>query len=103
MAEEISAPRIARLTEERLQLLASLPDGYDIDTCEKRNLGFVLRTRSGISVRAYMVAGRAWSVMRRALVPDRLMKVYLRRRYNIGGVDKSVSEVPGAGGTVADL
>lgn len=85
LVHEVESPEIRRMTEERLKVLVTLPDGFSREQYEIKNLAFLLRARSGFRVRASMVADGLWSSVRRAIVPAGLMRVYLKKRYSIGG------------------
>jgi len=84
LAREVGAPAIMRMADERMMVLVSMPDGYSRDRYERKNLAFLLRARSGFRVRAVMAGSGLWSAVRRAVVPERLMSFYLKKRYNIG-------------------
>ena len=84
LAREVGTPAIVRMTEERMMVLVSMPDGYSRDRYERKTLAFLLRARSGFRVRAVMAGSGLWSAVRRAVVPERLMSFYLKKRYNIG-------------------
>lgn len=88
LVNEVENRSIRRMAEERFSVLTTRPDGLSSEQYERKDLIFLLRARSGFRARAYMAAGGLWSVVRRAAVPAGLMKIYLKKRYSIGG-DKS--------------
>jgi hypothetical protein len=81
----VEAPAVRRMAEERFDLIMSDPGGFTGEEQERKNLKFILNSRSGIRVRARMAGEGIWSVIRRAVVPAGLMKFYLKKRYSIGG------------------
>lgn len=85
LVHEVETPDVRRMAEERLKVLVTLPDGFSREQYERKNLAFLLRARSGFRVRASMAADGLWSSVRRAVVPAGLMRVYLKKRYSIGG------------------
>ncbi len=66
-----------------MRLLMSLPDGFSAEQYERRNMLFMMRSRSGAAIKAGLMRDMAWSQLRRILVPDRVMRYYLKRRYGI--------------------
>jgi hypothetical protein len=84
LVNEVGDPAIRRMAEERYEVLVSMPDGFTGEQYARKSLAFLLRSRSGIRVRAVMAVEGIWSVIRRLLVPGGLMKIYLKKRYNIG-------------------
>lgn len=85
LVHEAGTPAVRRMADERFSVLISRPDGFSSEQYERKNLAFLLRARSGFRVRASMAADGLWSVVRRAVVPAGLMRVYLKKRYSIGG------------------
>lgn len=85
LVREAGTHEIMQMADERLEVLLTLPDGFSREQYERKNLAFILRARSGFRVRAGIAGAGLWSVMRRALVPEGLMRVYLKKRYSIGG------------------
>jgi len=84
LVHEVGDPAIRRMAEERYEVMVSMPDGFTGEQYARKSLTFLLRSRSGIKVRAVMAVEGIWSVIRRLLVPGGLMKIYLKKRYNIG-------------------